>query len=315
MKNVAYILVIVFLIAAIAYGTYNYIVTSEETIVVGYLPTDHHAALFVANAKGMFEKEGLKVQLVPFRAGPDLIRAAEYGQIDIGYCGIAPVTIAINNGVPIKIVASVNYEGSGIVVGNDTNITRVSDFKGKTIAIPQKNSVQDVLLSYSLMKNNISRDEVNITESEVPFMPRSLLLKKFDAFVAWEPYVSVASSEGDGKVFLYSNDIWNDIPCCVVITTDKFAKNNPDALRKFLKVHVKATDYINSHKDEAAVIVSQKLGTNIEVEKEGLKNVQFASLPSKDFVTNVYKFIDIQKQLGYIKSNKSNVSYFDFSFS
>lgn len=315
MKNVAYILVIVFLIAAIAYGTYNYIVTSEETIVVGYLPTDHHAALFVANAKGMFEKEGLKVQLVPFRAGPDLIRAAEYGQIDIGYCGIAPVTIAINNGVPIKIVASVNYEGSGIVVGNDTNITRVSDFKGKTIAIPQKNSVQDVLLSYLLMKNNISRDEVNITESEVPFMPRSLLLKKFDAFVAWEPYVSVASSEGDGKVFLYSNDIWNDIPCCVVITTDKFAKNNPDALRKFLKVHVKATDYINSHKDEAAVIVSQKLGTNIEVEKEGLKNVQFASLPSKDFVTNVYKFIDIQKQLGYIKSNKSNVSYFDFSFS
>ncbi len=187
MKNMAYILVIVFLIAAIAYGTYNYDVVSQQTLIVGYLPSDHHAALFVANAKGMFEKDGLKVQLVPFRAGPDLIKAVQSGQIDIGYCGISPVTMALSNGMPIKIVANVNQEGSGIVVGNDIIITNISNFKGKTIAIPQKNSVQDVLFNYLLAKNNIHRNDVNITESEVPFMPRSLLFKKFDGFIAGSP--------------------------------------------------------------------------------------------------------------------------------
>ncbi len=314
MKNMAYILVAVFLIAAVSYGTYNYIITSQQTIVVGYLPSDHHAALFVANAKGMFEKEGLNVRLVPFRAGPDLIKAAKLGQIDIGYCGISPVTMAINNGTPLKIIAPVNEEGSGIVVGNNVDINSISDFKGKTIAIPQKNSVQDVLLNYLLVKNNIDKNEVNITESEVPFMPKSLFFKKFDAFVAWEPYVSSASMEGDGKVFLHSEDIWNNVPCCVVITTDNFAKNNPGSLRKFLNAHVEATDYINSHKNETALIVSKKLGTNITVEEEGLKHVQFIALPSKQFTADVFKFIAIQRQLGYIKSNSSNISYFDFSF-
>ncbi len=113
---------------------------------------------------------------------------------------------------------------------------------------------------------------------------------------------------------MYSEDIWDNHPCCVVITTDKFAKNNPESLRKFLKVHVEATDYMNFHTNETALIISKKLGTNVKVEEEALKHVQFTALPSKEFIANVFKFIAIQKQLGYIKNNTSNVSYFDFSF-
>ncbi len=37
-------------------------------------------------------------------------------QIDIGFCGITPVTSAIDKNSSVKIVAAVNQEGSGIVV-------------------------------------------------------------------------------------------------------------------------------------------------------------------------------------------------------
>lgn len=315
MSKMVWALIVIFLVSTITYETYNYISTSQKTIVVGYLPSDHDSALFVANEKKMFEEEGLKVSLVPFRSGPDLINAAKLGKIDIGYCGVSPVTMAINEGAPVKIVASVNQEGSGIVVGNNTNITNITDLKGKTMAIPRINSVQDVLLAYLLSEHNISRNEVNITESEVPYMPRSLLFKKFDGYVAWEPYVSVAAIEGDGKILVYSeNDTWKNFPCCVVIATDSFIKDQPQALKKFLKVHIEATNYVNSHKNETAWIVSQKLGTSVQIEEESLKHVDFNILPSNEFKENVFKFIDIQKQLGYIKNNASNVSYFDFSF-
>lgn len=36
---------------------------NPETVNIGYLPTDHDAALFVANATGMFKKAGLEVEL------------------------------------------------------------------------------------------------------------------------------------------------------------------------------------------------------------------------------------------------------------
>ncbi|HML05556.1 MAG TPA: ABC transporter substrate-binding protein [Methanobacterium sp.] len=313
MKKITGTLIFVVIVLA-ALGTYNYISTLEDTVIIGYLPSDHHSALFVANEKQLYEKEGIRVQLVPFRAGPEVIEALKEGKIDVGYCGIAPVITAIDNGAPIKIVASVNQEGSGLVVNKNSNITKIGDLKYKTIAIPQKGSVQDVLLENMLKENNISIKDVNIVESEVPYMPRSLLFNKFDAFIAWEPYPSVAKIEENEKVLLYSEDIWNNQPCCVVVTTDNYAKTKSDNLRKILKVHIEATDFINSNKDEAALIVSKKLGTNVEVEKEGLKHVDFIAIPSKDFVKNVLKFVEIQRQLGYIKNNLTEDQLFNLQY-
>lgn len=314
MNKPSYFLISLILIIAVFYGTYNFYTVSEKTVVVGYLHSNHHSALFVANAKNMFENEGIRVQLVPFRSGSELVKAAELGKIDIGYCGIAPVTMAIDDGVPIKIVGVVNQEGSGVVVGKDSNINNITDLKGKKIAIPQKGSVQDILLKEMLIKNNISSDEVNITISEVPYMPESLLFKKFDAFIAWEPYVSVASLDDNETILAYSEDIWHFHPCCVVITTDSFAKKEPYNLRKFLKVHTNATDYINDNKEEAALIASKKLGTAYNVEEYGLKHIEFVSIPTNEFITNVYKFIEYQKQLGYIKNNITSHQLFDFKY-
>lgn len=314
MNKISYILISCILIIAVLYGTYNFYTVSEKTVVVGYLHSNHHSALFVANAKNMFENEGIRVQLVPFRSGSEIVKAAESGKIDIGYCGITPVTMAIDDGIHVKIVGAVNQEGSGVVVGKNSNINNIADLKGKKIAIPQKGSVQDILLKEMLIKNNIRVDEVNITTSEVPYMPESLLFKKFDAFIAWEPYVSVASLDDNETALAYSKDIWQYHPCCVVITTDSFAKKEPDNLRKFLNVHTKATDYINNNREETALITSKKLGTDLEVEEEGLKHIEFVSIPTDEFIANVYKFIEYQKQLGYIKNNITSHQLFDFQY-
>ena len=314
MNKLSYILISCILIIAVLYGTYNFYTVSEKTVVVGYLHSNHHSALFVANAKEMFEKEGIRVQLVPFRSGSELIKAAKLGKIDIGYCGISPVTMAIDDGVSIKIVAAVNQEGSGIVVGKNSNIHSITDLKGKKIAIPGKGSVQDVLLKEMLIKNNISINDVNIITSEVPYMPESLLFGKYDAFIAWEPYVSAASLDENETILAYSGDIWHAHPCCVVITTDSFAKKESDDLRKFLKVHIKATEYINNDKEDTALIVSKKLGTDLKVEEEGLIHLEFVSIPTNEFITNVYKFIGYQIQLGYIKNNITNDQLFDLQY-
>lgn len=293
------------------YETYSYYCTSQEMVVVGYLPSSHDSALFVAKSKEMFEREGINVQMVPFRAGQDIIRAAETNQIDIGYCGITPATIAIDKGIPIKIVAAVNEEGSGIVVGKNTNINNITDLKGKNIAIPRYGSVQDLLLKDVLNGNNISFNEVNINELDVPLMPEKLHEGGIDAFVAWEPYLSSAQLDDDGHVLLNSHGIWNDHPCCVIIARDKFIQDNPKLLEKFLKIHVQATDYVNTHKDETAVIVSKKLFTDVDV--ESIKYVEFVARPTDNFKANVLKIVNLEKHFGYIKKNLTLEKIFDLS--
>jgi NitT/TauT family transport system substrate-binding protein len=313
MKKITAVLITITIVLAVL-GTCNYYSVMSKTVIIGYLPSDHHAALFVANEKKMFEKKGIRVQLVPFRAGPEIIKALDEGEIDVGYCGISPVITAIDNCKHIKIIAAVNQEGSGIVVNKNSSITTINDLKFKKIAIPQKGSVQDILLKDTLVKNNISLDNVNIIESEVPYMPKSLLFNKFDAFVAWEPYPSAAKIEENETILAYSEELWSDHPCCVVITTDDYAKTNADKLDKLIKVHSEVTDYINSHKDETVLIVSKKLGTEKIVVEESLRHVEFVSNISDDFISNVFKIVEIQRQLGYTKNNLTENQLFNLQF-
>ncbi|MBC7101245.1 ABC transporter substrate-binding protein [Methanothermobacter tenebrarum] len=309
-----WIIAAIIIVVVVITAAYTLQPKTEEVIRVGHLKDDHHSALFIAQAKEMYEKEGLKVETIEFNAGPDLVKAAATGQIDIGFCGTPPAVTGIAKGVPIKIVAAVNQEGSGIIVREDAGIQKIEDLKGKTIAIPMKGSIQDVLLQMTLKEHGINPEEVNIIEMQVPLMPKALEAGKIDGFIAWEPYVSMAEQKGYGHAIAYSRDIWKDHPCCVVIATDQFIKEHPDQLRRFLKVHVEATEYLNTHKNESASIVAEALGTDPAVEKRAFQNMKFIAVPTSSFIDNVMKFVGIEKQLGYIKKDLKKDDIFDLKY-
>jgi NitT/TauT family transport system substrate-binding protein len=313
MKKNLWIVGIIIAFLIVSLGTYNYLNESQKIIKVGYLPSDHHAALIVAQKKGMFEKEGIEVQMVPFHSGADITYALSMGKIDIGYCGITPATQAISNGARLKIVAPVNLEGSGIVIQNYYNISSTS-LINKTIAIPSKGSVQDILLYIYLKQNNINMSSISYHDSEVPMMPLGLKEESFDAYVAWEPFISMINVYDYGNVLIYSKNIWNNHPCCVVVTSNKFIKQNPEKLRKFLKIHFMATKYINAHPNETATILYKKMGTSLEIEKEGISKIEYLASPNPEFNQNVMKIIKIQQQMRYIKNNISYSQIFDFSY-
>lgn len=175
------------LIVLLVYGTYNFYTTTQETITVGYLPSNHDSALFVADAMGYFQQTGIKVQLVPFRSGYEIIEAANKNMIDIGYCGITPITSAISKNAPIKIVAAVNQEGSGIVVSKKDNITDISQMVDKNFSIPKKGGIQDVLYHLLLRNNNINTTNISINELEAPLMLSALQSGKINGYIVWEP--------------------------------------------------------------------------------------------------------------------------------
>jgi NitT/TauT family transport system substrate-binding protein len=174
--------------------------------------------------------------------------------------------------------------------------------------------MQDILLKYELIKDNLSINGVKTVQEEVPLMPDKLHQGETDAYLAWEPYASAASLIKQDNVLMYSHDIWNNHPCCVIIAREDFIKKNPQLLQNFLKVHVEATDYVNTHKNETALILSQKLGTDIGVEVEAMKHVEFVAKPNDVFQSNVLKIVDIQRKVGYVKNNLNTGQIFDLRY-
>lgn len=283
---------------------------SDDGVVdIAYIPSDHEAALFVADAQEQFAKEGIKTKLVQFENGGDLMIAMASGSVDIGYAGITPTLSAIEKGVPIKVISAVQTEGSGIVVSKNSGINSVSDLAGKKIATPGDSSIQYLLLNYYLKQNGMSLDDVDVLAMEVPAMNDAINTNKIDAMVTFEPYVTIASENG-AKVLVDSNEILPNHPCCVVVASDKFIENYPNETQKIIEIHENATSYINNNTDEVAKLLPDDIVSNLDVEKKALSKFLFISGLDDDYKKEVMKFMDIEVELGLLKQPLSQDKIF-----
>lgn len=296
-KIIAIIIAIVIIVVAGGYFLMN---NSSDTVTIGYLPSDHDAALFVADAQGQYENEGINTRLVQFNNGGDLMTAMASGDVDVGYVGITPVLSSIEKGVPVKVISAAQTEGSGIVVAKDSGINSVSDLAGKKVATPGEASIQHMLLTYYLTQNGMSIKDLKVSAMKVPSMNDALRTGKIDAMITFEPYVTIAKENG-AKELIDSSEILPDHPCCVVVASDKFISDYPNETQKIVEIHKNATEFINNNTDEAAGLLPDNIVSDVEVEKKALSGFPLISGLDDDFKKDVIDFMNLEVDLGVLK--------------
>ena len=301
MDNKIIAIIIAIVVIAVA-GAFFLLNGDDGTVTIGYLPSDHDAALFVADAQGQYEKEGIKTKLVQFNNGGDLMTAMASGEVDVGYVGITPVLSSIEKGVPVKVISAAQTEGSGIVVSQDSGISSVADLAGKKIATPGEASIQHMLLTYYLKENGMSIGDVKVSAMKVPSMNDALKTNKIDGMITFEPYVTIASENG-ANLLVDSADILPNHPCCVVVASDKFIENHPNETQKILDIHKNANDYINNNTDEAAGLLPDNIVSDVEVEKKALSGFPFISGLDDSFKQDVMDFMNLEVDLGVLKQS------------
>lgn len=298
-KLLAIIIVIVIIIIGV--GAYAFSGSdNSNTVTIGYLPSDHDAALFVAEAQGMYKNKGIETKLVQFNNGGDLMTAMASGEVDVGYLGITPVLSSIEKGVPVKVVSGVQTEGSGIAVSNESGINQASDFKGKAIATPGEASIQYMLLAYYLKENGMSTDDLNVSAMKVAPMNDALNANKIDGMLTYEPYVTIAVENGN-KLFIDSGEILPGHPCCVVAASDKFINDHPDELKDIVDIHANATKYIQDNPKKAAADLPKDIVSDVSVEEKAISGINFISGLNDTFKQSVMDFMNIEVDLGILK--------------
>lgn len=295
-------------IVSIYYGVMQ---SSDDEVRIGYLPSDHNAALFVANTTKAYEDKGMKVKLIQFTNAGDIINGLSSGDLDIGFVGITPASTAISKGVPIKIVSGVQLEGSGIVASEESNIKSISDLKGKKIATPGEASIQNMLLKYALKENNIKESELEIIGLNVLSIPNALSSKKIDGYISYEPFVSMAEYKGIGKEVVSTGEIIPGHPCCVIVAREDFIKNNPKDLENILLIHENATKFVLENPEKAAEMMPEEMLSDIKLEKIAMKKVKYVYGLNDSYKDKVIAFTDIEYAMKIIskKLTKEDLFY------
>ena len=287
-------------------GLFDFLGGNDGTVKIGYLPSDHDAALFVADAQGLYKDAGINTELVQFNNGGDLMTAMASGDVDVGYVGIAPVLSSVEKGVPVKVISAAQTEGSGIVVTDDSGIITGADLKGKTIATPGEASIQHVLLAYYLKENGLTLDDINESAMKVPSMNDALKTKQIDGIITFQPYVSIAEAQDGNTVLADSLEILPNHPCCVVVASDDFIKNHEKDVKTILEIHENATKFINDNVKNGSTadvvkLLPEDIVSDANIEAESLTSFPFISGVDDSFKADVDAFQKLEVELKILK--------------
>lgn len=88
-----------------------------------------------------------------------------------------------------------------------------------------------------------------------------------DGFFIPHPSQAIVDMSGRGKYAVTSDRMRPDHACCSILANGRLIRDRPDLVKKIVKTHAKATNYINHHSEEAARIYSNRTGQDVELVK------------------------------------------------
>ncbi len=153
-------------------------------------PDVHYDSIWMADYKGFYKDEGLDVDFRQFPTGMNALSAFTAGQGDIVLSGELP---ALLHWVAVKedyrLITVIERDSAGFVVVAQTNITKPTDLKGKTVAT-RVGTTGSWFVSEFLQKNGISPADVTIKDLTPAVMPTALCNGDIAAFFIWQPFGS-----------------------------------------------------------------------------------------------------------------------------
>src|SRR5688500_14635125 len=88
----------------------------------------------LAAEKGFFKQQALNVEFVPFRGGPNLVKAVIAGEVLLGAAGSTDILVFREAGMPLKMVAT-HTEGNHFTFNVAPDVQGLGDLKGKAIGV------------------------------------------------------------------------------------------------------------------------------------------------------------------------------------
>ena len=233
---------------------------AQEVVKVGYLPLVMSLPTFVAQEKGFFAQEGLKVKLIPFQSGTLIIDALVTGRIDAN-CGSAITGhwFAEQN-VSGRFKIFLIYGSKGlrdntfvVVVRKDSPMKDLQDLEGKRVGtFPGATSLA---LAKAVIRKKADPERVIFTEISPPNMVPALGAGQIDAFFTPEPSGMIAVAKGVGRYLMKSPlsllRLRKGIPGGAFSFSASFLKRRPEEARRLCSAYYKAVEFIKADEKEA----------------------------------------------------------------
>src|SRR5881628_485033 len=194
--------------------------------------------VIVALERGFFAREGLEAEFVPFRGGPDLLKA----------------------GSPIKMVAT-HTEGNHFTLNVAPDVSSVAGLKGKAIGVTRVGATTWIFARMLAKKEGWDPDkDVQIVGLGGLDAQLAALARREIAAYVWGDGGAVTELQGKSKVLLRFDAVTGKWISQIQYASEDAIKHQADPIRRSLRALFTALKLMRESPRDAAEICSKKLG-------------------------------------------------------
>lgn len=227
-------------------------------VTIGDIPGLEGSSIWaIADSQGLWKKEGLQPSIKSFTNGPLEIQAMQTNDLDFAFVGNGAMWLVASG--KAKVVAFGSMSAGDRVIAQP-GITSINQLKGKTVGVPQGTSGQ-VVLDLALQKAGMSESDVNIVNMDPSTVVTAFESKRIDAAGIWYPLISTIKSKVSGLTELANDDEFSSTLAFPdeFIANNSMVSNQPDVVKRVIRVIQLANDYRFNHMNEAVSLTAKYL--------------------------------------------------------
>ena len=253
----------------------------EIVLAMPYIPNVQFAQYYLADQKGYYAAEGLKITF-DYNFETDVVQRIAQGTVQFGMASGDSVLLARANGLPVQTVATINQKFPTVFYSKaDANIKTAADLKGKSVGIPGHFGASYIGLLALLYANKMQESDLNVQDigfAQVPALT--------------EGKVQVASGYGNNEpiqleqqgVKLNVISVADAFPLASdgILTSEKMIAEQPEVVRGFVRATLKGMQDVIADPQAAfdtALAYIPELKTADQATQDLQRKVLAATLP------------------------------------
>lgn len=268
---------------------------------LGLLPLIDVAPVYIGLEDGLFEAEGLDIEITEVQGGAAAIPAMVAGELDIAFGAVPSMLSSSASGLDLRLIAEQNRASAGF-----SDISALPDsglegdptaLEGKRLALNTFANTAELTARSVIKAEGGDFDEVEVVEVPFPEMVPMLQRGEVDAAFLVEPFTTIAKTTLDARSVAdpYTGPT-ERLTVGSYTTTENFAANFPNTVRAFQRALIAATDI--ARRDPQRVIDVLPTYTTLDA-------AAAAAVVQPDFVARIdprqiQRIVDLMVEHGFL---------------
>lgn len=312
MKKFISLLVVMLLITSLVLTGCNEKPTEYQKVrLIEVTHSIFYTPQYVALEMGLFEKQGLSIELTNGGGADKCMAALVSGEADIAFMGPeASVYVYLQGRDDLAVnFAQLTQRDGSFIVGRekDDNFT-IDKLKGHTILGGRKGGMPLMALEYVLKQNGLTPGvDVNVrTDVQFDMMAGAFASGEADYTTLFEPLATSFELQGNGYVVESVGRLAGYIPYTCYSALESYIEKNPEIIQGFSYALYEAMVWVDEHTamEVAEVIQPQFADTDIDFLAKIVQTYRDLDAWNPDLVLGedgYNRLIDIMKLAGEIE--------------